>query len=62
MLSTRVAEQGGLGGYSPPPNISDKRLSPPPPPLPNIFEDEAKNGLEFVRGIEIYPLSFYLTN
>ena len=48
----------GLGGYSPPPNISDDGTKPPP----NISEDGAKNGLEFVRGVEIHPSPFYLTN
>ena len=50
----RAAEQGTIA-----PNISDEGLSPPPR---NISEDVAKNGLEFVRGVEIHPLSFYLTN
>ena len=42
---------------APPPNISDEGSK-----LPNISEGGAKNGLEFVRGVEINPLSFYLTN
>ena len=29
---------------------------------PNISDEGAKNGLEFVLGVEIHPLSFYLTN
>ena len=35
---------------------------PPHTPLQNISEDGAKNALEFVRGVEIHPSSFYLTN
>ena len=46
-------------GYSPPPIFLMRGLSPPPP---NISEVGAKNGLEFARGVEIHPLSIYLTN
>ena len=49
---------GGLGGLQPPPPIFLTRGLRPP----NISEDGARNGLEFARGVEVHPLSFYLTN
>ena len=46
----------------PPPPKKKKKISDEVAKPCNISEDGAKNGLEYARGVEIHPLSFYLTN